>query len=352
MTANLSATRPLNLDRIRTAATSFLLADGGKGWIGARTGDYMGASSSLEVFEGDIPEHAYRSGLFGYGVESVPMQATFSGGVVTDSTRSVQVRDDLGMILGTGRAGKAVHDSLAWSVDLIGKADAGIRPVVIGSTGFGARAFVQFSGGTVLSASGVTVLPTLTFATSVDGSLPTGYAEGGSLLVCNNQTTGAGWARILGNIGATSRLVIRHTKHSAKRQAEVLPTFGLYESVASRMVDSIDALADITVTDKMLAAFLDGYAPVAKGEGAAVTRSENKRDAWNALYRNDPRCAPWTGTAFGVLQTANTFAQHVAEIRGENADRVTRQADAMLTGGIDKADDKAATILAGVLANA
>lgn len=40
------------------------------------------------------------------------------------------------------------------------------------------------------------------------------------------------------------------------------------------------------------------------------------------LYRSDPRVAPWTGTAHGVLQAVNTLEHHEGVIRGDRAERI------------------------------
>jgi hypothetical protein len=343
------------LDRIATSATSFLLADGGKGWIGARTGEYAGKSSSLEVFTGDIPTEA-REALFRHTVESVPMQATYltPDGVrtITDESRRVQVRTDLGMMLGVSRDGKRVHRADEWAIDpFTVTAKVGLRCAVLGTLGYGARSFAQFTGGTVLTDSGVSLLPTITFFTSVDGSLVSDFSRGGSILACNNQIGSFGAGRILKNISAVSRLRIKHTSKSDEKRALVLPAFGIetYETMVETLTSSIDTLASIVVTDEMLADFLDLYAPVAGKEKATLTRAENTRDRWTALYRNDARCSAWQGTALGILQTSNTYSQHVAEIRGADTDRITRQADSMLAGRLESADVRAADMLSRVL---
>lgn len=341
------------LDRIRTASTSFLLADEGKGWIGARTGTYAGASSSLQVFDGDIPAEAVNA-LFGYNVLSTESQWTHlsADGVTlcTSKSRTIQYRDDTLQDLGNGKSGKAVHCPLEWTEPLDNAANVeGLRRMVVGVTGSGARSFLQYSGGIMLTKSGVEILPTLTFMTSVDGSLQSDFMRGGSLLICNNQTTGYGNKGIAKNIGADSRLRVRHTRHSDVKRALILPRLLDWQATADALAEEIDALAEVTVTDAQIDAFLDLYAPVAGKEKASLTRAENMRDAWSALYRNDARCSDWTGTAFGVLQTCNTYNSHVREIRGENADRLTRQADAYLTGGTTKSDHAAASMLERVL---
>ncbi len=39
------------------------------------------------------------------------------------------------------------------------------------------------------------------------------------------------------------------------------------------------------------------------------------------LYRADPRVAPWTETAHGVIQAVNTYEHHEGQVRGDRAER-------------------------------
>lgn len=52
--------------------------------------------------------------------------------------------------------------------------------------------------------------------------------------------------------------------------------------------------------------------------------ADSKRARLDELYVYDPRVAPWTGTAHGVLQAVNTWARHHATVRG--SDRADRNA--------------------------
>ena len=46
--------------------------------------------------------------------------------------------------------------------------------------------------------------------------------------------------------------------------------------------------------------------------------ADSKRDSLDAMYRSDPRVAPWAGTAHGVLQAVNTYEHHAGTVRGSS----------------------------------
>ena len=79
------------------------------------------------------------------------------------------------------------------------------------------------------------------------------------------------------------------------------------------MVDFVDSLADVSVTDAQWQEIVERLLPI-KDEHKGNIRQKmlNKREAIDAMYRNDQRCAPWTGTALGAFQAFNTHELHIA----------------------------------------
>ena len=67
----------------------------------------------------------------------------------------------------------------------------------------------------------------------------------------------------------------------------------------------------------------------------AISRVENKQERIKELYRNDPRVAPFQGTALGVIQAFNTFNQHLV---GKDENRVERNMMNALTGKVTVQD--------------
>ena len=100
--------------------------------------------------------------------------------------------------------------------------------------------------------------------------------------------------------------------------------------------------------------FLDRYVSrndAGTGEplaGRALTMADHKREALNRLYRYDERVAPWSGTAHGVVQAANTYAHHEGIIRG--AQRSERNMLRTVTGEFGRIDRNTMTVLNSVLA--
>ncbi len=52
------------------------------------------------------------------------------------------------------------------------------------------------------------------------------------------------------------------------------------------------------------------------GRVRSRTFAIKQRDAMLKIWYYNVRVAPWRGTAYGVLQAANTYNQHEAAVRG------------------------------------
>lgn len=74
--------------------------------------------------------------------------------------------------------------------------------------------------------------------------------------------------------------------------------------------------------------------------------SERKAGELNALWNADDRVAPWKNSAFGVLQAVNTHAHHIQTVRG--AERVERNFERVITGGVERLDQATLDLLAQV----
>jgi hypothetical protein len=73
-----------------------------------------------------------------------------------------------------------------------------------------------------------------------------------------------------------------------------------------------------------------------------------KRNEIVQLYRADERCAPWAGTAFGVLQTFNTWQHHVATVKGDKG-RVQRNYERAITNVGQRFDAEILTAVAAAV---
>ncbi len=262
---------------------------------------------------------------------------------ITDPTRKAIVRPDTSEILGVFKQGFRVHEYRRWLV-------ANIETVLddqvsIGSAGLlkgGALAWVQVEVPESCSTpEGVQFRPFLSAATSLDGSMSTTYQTGAQLIVCDNTLSAA-----LGETQAR-RLKIKHSSRSLGRIAEVRDALGVIHQVAGDFAAQVTRLCGTSVSDAQWRAFLDAHAPLPGEPGRSRTLAEHKRGILTRLWHHDTRVAPWHGSAFGVIQTVNTFTHHEQAVRG--AERAERNMLRAVTGGVDDLDHATLQTLAGVL---
>ena len=132
---------------------------------------------------------------------------------------------------------------------------------------------------------------------------------------------------------------------------EVREALQLVHKVADDFTAQVAALCATTVSDKAWAEFLKAHVGVPAED--ASTRTKNAaRDKWDALrtlYRTDQRVAPWSGTAFGVIQAVNTYTHHVGTTRG--ASKAERNAERSVLGKVDALDQSTLDTLQQVLAS-
>lgn len=297
-------------------------------------------------YPSSIPADDVRERLFSWEpvVTDVQGVAITADGVTTfnDPTSKSFWHPVTGERFGTFKNGMQVHGYSAWLIDnvatIVGGSESQLQ---IGSAGLlkgGAIAWVQFEmPDTVETPEGVAHRPFISAATSLNGRLSSTYLTGTQVFVCDNTMT-AGLA------SAFSRIRIRHSANSLGRVEEVRDALGLVVAAADDTSAAIAALCQQEVTDAQWAAFLDAHDATTlvdkKGDaktGRGLTNAERVRDELNSLQANDLRCSPWAGTAFGVVQTVNTWAHHVQGVRGQ-ATKGERNQLRVVMGEVDKLD--------------
>lgn len=256
---------------------------------------------------------------------------------ITDETRKCVVRprgalsaDDPGGILGVFKNGYTIHQHEEWLLEKVATIlDDSLQ---IGSAGLlqqGAVAFVQVEmPESVVTPEGVEFRPHLLAAGSMDGSLSSTYKRCVQIVVCDN-TMEAG----LAEKGQT--LKIRHSKKSMGRLTEVREALAIVHDVADEFAAQVATLCGIKVSEGDWAKFLDELAPTPDKNGFAKTMSKKKRAEIVRLYTEDERCAQWTGTAFGALQTMNTYEHHSTQAVGNRFERNQMRAIKGRTGDAD-----------------
>jgi phage/plasmid-like protein (TIGR03299 family) len=269
-------------------------------------------------------------------------------GKLRGSTGSEQLlyRSDDYQTLGIHGDGYQIHDRVKWLVDNVSNIiDGRLMIASVGEVKGGRVAWVQVEApDTIEHSSGESFRPFIAATTSLDGSLATSYKAGSTRIVCDN-TRDAFFA------GKDGRYKIKHTRHSTSEYkiADARAALDVVFKVTEDYVTEMETLLATTVTGKQWDGFLDVYAAVPTEDGRGKTMAENRRMALSDLYVNDARVTPWAGTAWGVLQAANTYNTHLSIVRNAG-DRVERQWSNFLTSKVAKEDEKAMKALEMVLA--
>ncbi len=245
----------------------------------------------------------------------LPMRWT----VVED--RQAICRSDDDSVMGIFGTGYVRHQYREWLLTVV--ADLLDDDLAISSAGLlrgGAIAWVEVSmPDTITTPEGVAFRPNLLATTSFDGSIATTYKRTVTDTVCDNTRELA-----LAEIG--QEVKVKHSRNSYAQLAPARQSLQMVHTLADEFAAEVAQLCAITVTPGEWQRFLDVQVPRvdASGQpltGRALTLAGTKRDTLAGLYRSDPRFAPWSGTAHGVLQAVNTYDQHNGVTRGDRAER-------------------------------
>lgn len=305
--------------------------------------DHQGAEDNH--YPGPVPVADVERRLFNFEVMESPIHFEVSDGeggllMLCDSTRKIMYRSDNHAVLGMFKEGYQGHGYKPWLIENVSTLiddDLGI-----GSAGLlknGAQAWVQIEMPESISTpEGVTFRPNLLACTSFDGTIATTYKRTITNVVCDNTM-----AMGLSEKGQTYK--VKHSRHSNMKLLEARDALAIVHTMAEDYAAEVGELTSIKVSDGDWAKFLAEIAPIPEDEGKGKTQAENKQGEINRLYRHDERCAPWTGTAYGVIQTVNTFHHHSATIRARNTEgmdagdlRAMRNAEGMVAGTYDDLD--------------
>lgn len=278
-------------------------------------------------YPGFIPVADVQRRLFGFEPLSVPVAflrpvgpveppgivVTYRGQryrlIVSEEHQGV-VPSDEDVLLGVHGADYRIHSYSEWLLKNVGTildADLGISSA--GLLRRRAQAWVEVSiPENIETGEGVTFRPNLLVFSSLDGSFATTYKRTIGLVVCDNTL------RLrMGEAGEEFR--VRHTANSLGRITEARQALNIIYKAADEFSAQIHELCAETVTEHQWQQVLSALVPFPEEEGRKRTNAEIKREKLDGLYHFDERCAPWRGTAFGVVQTFNTFEQHECRIR-------------------------------------
>lgn len=276
---------------------------------------------------------------------------------IVDETRNVTYHPETGVIFGVFKT-DSIHQYKTWLLENLAHLVTADGLAVttdalgIGSAGLlrgGAQAWVQLEpADNWKTPEGVEFRPHITAFSSHDASVATTYGAASTIVVCDNTATVA--RSEMRETGKRYRFKRSQKSMSEKNKLTTKQALGLVIESADEFAAAVRDLCQTTVTERQWQAFLGEWAPIGDKKGAAKTRAENKRERLDNLYRNDMRVAPWSGTAWGVLQATNTYDHHEAPMKG-GVSRAERNTIRAIEGNQATSDETTLQLLDLVLAN-
>ena len=302
-----------------------------------------GSVHANEKHAGPVPFERVRK-LFDFRVEYTPLythDAHLRSMVALENKQAIR-RTDNGMVLNTVSKSHGLHQFSDVLVDnlftLLDASDTDLQVSGAGLLKNGAVGWVQVQAPCLEAGEG-DVAPTLTLASSHDGSLATSYRMGMFRFICSNQ------------IGALRRksdnvFKLRHTLNSSMNFTTARNTLGLMWKQAESFNAEVNTLIETSVSDAEFYRIVNRLAPMPPESAteAARTRWENRVESVSNIYRNDERVGDFRGTGWGVVQAFNTYRQHERPFRANgtagSTSRLGRTMTDFLSGAIDLDDQK------------
>jgi phage/plasmid-like protein (TIGR03299 family) len=270
---------------------------------------------------------------------------------VVQANRLAVAPSDSDVALGMFKSGYKVHPYKPWLLDNVATIlDDDLCITSAGLLKDRAVAWVEVGvPESVTTPEGVTFRPNLLMCTSIDGSLATTGKRTITMTVCDNTMFAA-----LGEDGPTIKF--KHTSQSLGKIGAVREALGIVYSTADAFAVEVARLTARKVTPVQFKSVVAQLVPVTD---AMTDRQKNTADRTRSelgkLYNLDPRCEPWKGTAFGVVQTFNTWNHHLQNGLGGKTDaqkqvaRGERNSLRALNGETEKSDALVLRALESVL---
>jgi phage/plasmid-like protein (TIGR03299 family) len=293
-------------------------------------------------YPGFIPPDDVIRRLFNWEAVESPVFLKVDGEFQQIGDRKAMTRSDEPLtVLGIFKEGYHGHSYQEWLLEIVEEilgTELGISSA--GLLRKGGLAWVEVSvPENITTPEGVEFRSNLLAGTSFDGTLSTTYKRTNSVTVCDNTLMAS-----LSSEG--EQLKIRHTRNSGLRIDDARDALSLVIETANKFSADVARLCSVPVSTREFSLLLDAIVPVPESPGRSATVAGNKRDILAQLYKSDSRVAPWTGTAFGVLQMDNTYRHHYQTVR--NSGRAERNAQNALLGKTEEADSKVLAALAKI----
>ena len=298
-----------------------------------------GSTFASQSYPEAIPR-ADVNNLFDFTVQLQPVYQTDpnTNEFIEIPNRHTVTRTDNGRSLNVVAGSYSPHqitDVLLTNLDAI--LDASEGDVQIHGAGLlkhGAVGWVQVTAPT-LNVGGDNLAPTLTLASSHDGSLATTYRVGLHRFRCSNQLP------VMKKRAGAYKL--RHTKHSHLSIQSARTTLGIMWEQADKFAADVQHLIDTELTNQQFHEIIEHLDPKPEGpkvNPGALTRWETRRDQLVDMWHNDERVG-FTGTGWGAMQTLSTFRHWERPVREMTGGQVSPEGRAMadyLTGRATDAD--------------
>lgn len=257
------------------------------------------------------------------------------------------VRSDNDHVMGIFAEGYERHQYDEWLLTSV--ANILDDDLTISSAGLlkgGALAWVEVSvPESIRTPEGVEFRPNLLATTSFDGSIATTYKRTITATVCDN-------TRELALSEAGQQTKVKHSRHSRLRLAQARDALQIVHSTGEAFASEVAQLCATPVSLRQWEQFLQVHVPRHDGQGQplvgrALTQASDKRNCLERLYWTDLRVAPWSNTAYGVIQAVNTYEHHERTVRG--TDRAERNMLRTVTGDFGRIDSSTWTTLQQIL---
>jgi len=249
------------------------------------------------------------------------------------------IRDDTGEAFAVMSDKYQVHQYGEWLVDSVSNLlDDGLEIDSAGLLWGGAVAFVSVGlPENIMTKDGVEFRPNLLATTSHNGRIPTTYKRTSTLVVCDNT-----WNAAISGAGET--VSVRHTLNSALNIDTARNALGIVYELGANIQQELERLCAMSITDNQFQKVVETILPMEHPDPRVVGRAKLQSETLNFMYREHPYCQPWHGTAFGAVQTFNTYRTHVAKVRSKT-NRIERGFMDEITGKIKRADENIIRLL-------
>ena len=318
----------------------------------------MGMGGSIyatENFDGPVPFDRVRDQFAGQ-VKFAPLYTMNSAGEMTTVPNRHALINDSDDVLNVTSKRYGIHQFSEVLIDnlltLSSASDTEVDVLGAGLLSNGAVGWVQVQTPT-MKIAGDDIAPTITLASSHNGTLVTSYRVGMFRFACSNQI-GA-----LRRSDSNQRVYrLRHTMNSRVKFGEARHVLNLLFAEAEDFATDVERLISTPVNDAQFGSMIREINPRPVGEAVtpiAMTRWENRTDALRRLWTDDKRVAPYRNTAWGAVQAFTTWQQWERPFRSTGANgtstRAARTMTDFLSGRWDKAEDKiTSTVLSMVAA--